>query len=41
MKKYNQPQTEIVCIAPAAMILSGSVGNVNLGGGGGNTIDPQ
>jgi hypothetical protein len=26
MKKiYNQPQTEIVCIAPATMILSGSM----------------
>ena len=25
MKKYNQPQTEIVCIAPATVILSGSM----------------
>ena len=25
MKKYNQPQTEIVCIAPATVILSGSL----------------
>ena len=24
-KNYNQPQTEIVCIAPATMILSGSM----------------
>ena len=40
-KNYNQPQTEIVGVELANMILSGSVGNVNLDGGGGNTIDPQ
>ena len=41
MKKYNQPQTEIVSVELANMILSGSVGNIDLGGGGGNAIDPQ
>ena len=40
-KNYNQPQTEIVSVELANMILSGSVGNINLGGGGGNAIDPQ
>ena len=40
-KNYNQPQTEIVSVELANMILSGSVGNIDLGGGGGNAIDPQ
>jgi hypothetical protein len=34
-KNYNQPQTEIVSVELANMILSGSVGNIDLGGGGG------
>lgn len=40
-KNYNQPQTEIVSVELANMILSGSLGNVDLTGGGGGPIDPQ
>ena len=37
MKKYNQPQTEIVSVELANMILSGSCGGIEIGdpiGGG-------
>ena len=41
MKKYNQPQTEIVSVELTNMIMSVSVGNVDNVGGGGSAIDPQ
>ena len=41
MKKYNQPQTEIVSVELTNMILSGSVGNIDLIGGGGGGVDPS
>ena len=43
MKKYNQPQTEIVSVELANMLMSGSspIPNVNNTGGGGGDIDPS
>lgn len=40
-KKYNQPQIEIVSVELTNIIMSVSVGNIDLGGGGGSAIDPQ
>jgi len=40
-KMYIQPQVETTQVELAAIILAGSDGNVDLGGGGGSSIDPD
>lgn len=42
-KNYNQPMVEAVEVQAASMLLDSSpaTGNIDLGGGGGGSIDPD
>ena len=42
-KLYNQPIVELMQLMPGTIVLAGSppLGNVNMGGGGGSSLDPD